>query len=596
MIKYYRKLKIQAKYTLAIILSVMIPFIILGSMFSNRLYDMVLADTIKEAQSDSAKISPLVDGVIDKITSISTGLSTSDYFMSTFYSASSEPLSTRATSDEVNEFSAKVSDLEERGFNVRAYLSIPEDNSIFSDGNFDGIFLPIAEAKGTYWYGIFQGQSIHNLFCPEKYLSQAEAKNLGDCAYITYFTTTVNSESYSCYLAVYYSSALYETVLSENLGNGSGVSYIINERQEIVATTDVALSATYRLKYDEITSSLMSSNNFVERDVLGNKVYVALYYVEKPQWFIVTVIPEAPLLDTTRHIMMEFMLIAILWVLLGVGLAIAQSRSITSRLSKVIAKMGEVRNGPPHPMEDSSKSEDEVGELISTYNYMALEMEQLIEREKRASENLRIAEFNALQAQINPHFLYNTMDMINWMAKEGRTEEVSEVVQNLSRFYKLTLSRKRSINVIADELEHVSIYVQLENMRRSDSIDLVIDMPDELTNHSIPKLTLQPIVENAIIHGIMEKDSKEGTIIITGWEEGDDILILISDDGVGIPSDKIDDILSEKPIGPTKGSNVAISNIHHRLRILYGPSYGLSYASTPGEGTEVTLRIPKLIG
>ena len=188
------------------------------------------------------------------------------------------------------------------------------------------------------------------------------------------------------------------------------------------------------------------------------------------------------------------------------------------------------------------------------------------------------------------------MDMINWMAKDGRNEEVSEVVQRLSRFYKLTLSRKNTINSIADELEHVGIYVELMNMRHGNAIDFVVDMPDELTNFTIPKLTLQPIVENSILHGILEKADKTGTIIITGWEDGDDIVILVSDDGVGIPDDKLANILSPVPVAPTKGSNVAISNIHHRLKLLYGDEYGISYSSREGMGTEVTIRIPQLIG
>ena len=120
-------------------------------------------------------------------------------------------------------------------------------------------------------------------------------------------------------------------------------------------------------------------------------------------------------------------------------------------------------------------------------------MNELIQKQAKASEDLRIAEFNSLQAQINPHFLYNTMDMINWQALQGHTEEVSTAVQNLSRFYKLTLSRKKGISTIAHEEEHVSIYISLQNMRYHDSIDLISDIPDELMEYQIPKLTLQPV-------------------------------------------------------------------------------------------------------
>lgn len=203
-----------------------------------------------------------------------------------------------------------------------------------------------------------------------------------------------------------------------------------------------------------------------------------------------------------------------------------------------------------------------------------------------------IGTFNSLQAQINPHFLYNTMDMINWMALQGRTDEISHAVQSLSRFYKLTLSRKKGISTIARELEHVAIYVQLQNMRYHDSIELITDIPDELSEYQIPKLTLQPVVENSILHGILEKESKSGTIVITGWMENEDVVLLISDDGVGISPEILSTILSGKGKSQSGGTNIAIYNTHRRLQILYGNDYGLTYSSNPGEGTEVEIRFP----
>ena len=197
-----------------------------------------------------------------------------------------------------------------------------------------------------------------------------------------------------------------------------------------------------------------------------------------------------------------------------------------------------------------------------------------------------------LKSQVNPHFLYNTMDMINWMALQGQTDEISHAVQSLSRFYKLTLSRKKGISTIARELEHVTIYVQLQNMRYHDSIELITDIPDELSEYQIPKLTLQPVVENSILHGILEKESKSGTIVITGWMENENVVLLVSDDGVGIPPEILSTILSGNGNSQSGGTNIAVYNTHRRLQILYGNDYGLTYSSKPGEGTEVEIRFP----
>lgn len=225
---------------------------------------------------------------------------------------------------------------------------------------------------------------------------------------------------------------------------------------------------------------------------------------------------------------------------------------------------------------------------------MTRKMDQLMADQAKAAEELRIAEFHSLQAQINPHFLYNTMDMINWLAQQGRTDDVSTAVQSLSRFYKLTLSRKQSISTIAQETEHATIYLEIQNMRYHNSISFVSDIPDELMEYQIPKLTLQPLIENAVLHGILEKDDKTGTIVLTGWIEDTSIVLLISDDGVGIPSEKLSAILSGNGNSTSGGTNIAVYNTHRRLQILYGPDYGLTYSSTPGSGTEVEIRIPAI--
>lgn len=269
-----------------------------------------------------------------------------------------------------------------------------------------------------------------------------------------------------------------------------------------------------------------------------------------------------------------------------------QTRSITTRISSVIHQMGQIRQGPPIALPNPT-IQDEVGELITTYNYMTTRMKNLIDQQEKTSEELRIAEFNSLQAQINPHFLYNTMDMINWMALQGHTAEISNVVQNLARFYKLTLSNKKNFNSIKNELEHVSIYVELQNMRYHNAVDFVIDIPDELHRYEIPKLTLQPLVENSILHGILEKEEKSGTIVITGWIEKNYITLLVSDDGVGIPAEKLPLLLSGTNVPASeKGNNIAVYNIHRRLKLLYGNSYGLTYSSVPNQETTVTIHLP----
>ena len=184
--------------------------------------------------------------------------------------------------------------------------------------------------------------------------------------------------------------------------------------------------------------------------------------------------------------------------------------------------------------------------------------------------------------------------MINWLSQSGQSEKVTEAVQALTRFYRLTLGSKDLISTVQDEVTHVSLYMQLQNMRYNNCAEFIADVPPELDHFSIPRLTFQPIVENALLHGIMMKEEKKGTILLTGWREENDIVFVISDDGAGIPPEKLDSLLDERTQAAVGSSSrhVGVSTTNLRLKSLYGSGYGLSFTSVPGQGTEVTVRIP----
>ncbi len=596
--QWYQDLKLQSKFTLVLLVIVAVPAFALLFFFYGRAYDMIVSYTIRQEQDQSAETAPLIEEAIQEILEVSTEISSLDFYQTLFKNTISDSFSHLAESEDAARFSEKIEDLIEDTpvTNVKIYIEVPEEaskdmDSLLSSSSLKDTFLPLSQARGTYWYGIFRGTRASSLFCPSFYLGTKEQKAYGDQAYITHASVIYDSGTYDAYLAVYYSGEGFQQILSDSLTLDGSVSYIMNERNNLVSASSNSLAGIYWLDYDKIMESYMSSNSFMEQNILGKTVYVGFYRIKQPGWFMVTVLPSAPLITQSNVLFLQFLLIYVAVLGLAFLLANFLSRSITNRISSVISQMRSVRHGPPVPM-DSPVAHDEIGDLIDTYNYMTRKMNELMEKQAKAAEDLRIAEFNSLQAQINPHFLYNTMDMINWMAQQGRTQEVCNAVQSLSRFYKLTLSRKKGISSIAKEEEHVSIYVHLQNMRYHDSISFISDIPDELMEYQIPKLTLQPVVENSILHGILEKPSKSGTIVLTGWMEDGDIVLLISDDGVGIAPDKLPVILSGEGTSISGGTNIAIYNTHRRLQVLYGTGYGLSYSSHVGLGTEVQIRIP----
>lgn len=591
----YLNLSLQTKFTIALISIVVVPAFLTVFLFYGKLYSMVVSNTIRQEQDASAKTAPLIERTMETILATTRNITGQNFFQELFYMPVSDSAEELATSNHAIDFKNAVQRLTTDSIvtDVRIYVDFPDDlKELDTYPNTENILAPLSQAKGTYWYGIFQGnRNTQEMFCPSFYLGSREKKNYGDMAYICPLSLYYHSTAYKAYLAVYYSDDKLTSILSDNLSLEGSVSYIVNERDAIVATSDLSLSGIYQLDYDTIKASFMSSNNFIERNILDTKVYAGFYSISNTDWFMVTVLPSPPLIHASNRLMIQIALIYAVFLVLALIFANVLAHSITGRLSSVIRQMQTVRHGPPTPM-DSPSAHDEIGDLIDTYNYMTRKMDELMKTQAKAAEDLRIAEFNSLQAQINPHFLYNTMDMINWMALQGQTDEISHAVQSLSRFYKLTLSRKKGISTIARELEHITIYVQLQNMRYHDSIELITDIPDELSEYQIPKLTLQPVVENSILHGILEKESKSGTIVITGWMENEDVVLLVSDDGVGIPPEILSTILSGNGNSQSGGTNIAVYNTHRRLQILYGNDYGLTYSSKPGEGTEVEIRFP----
>ena len=591
----YLNLSLQTKFTIALISIVVVPAFLTVFLFYGRLYSMVVSNTIRQEQDASAKTAPLIERTMETILATTRNITGQNFFQELFYMPVSDSAEELATSNHAIDFKNALQRLTTDSIvtDVRIYVDFPDDlKELDTYPNTANILAPLSQAKGTYWYGIFQGnRNAQEMFCPSFYLGSREKKNYGDMAYICPLSLYYHSTAYKAYLAVYYSDDKLTSILSDNLSLEGSVSYIVNERDAIVATSDPSLSGIYQLDYDTIKASFMSSNNFIERNILDTKVYAGFYSISNTDWFMVTVLPSPPLIHESNRLMIQIALIYAVFLVLALIFANILAHSITGRLSSVIRQMQTVRHGPPTPM-DSPSAHDEIGDLIDTYNYMTRKMDELMKTQAKAAEDLRIAEFNSLQAQINPHFLYNTMDMINWMALQGQTDEISHAVQSLSRFYKLTLSRKKGISTIARELEHITIYVQLQNMRYHDSIELITDIPDELSEYQIPKLTLQPVVENSILHGILEKESKSGTIVITGWMENENVVLLVSDDGVGIPPEILSTILSGNGNSQSGGTNIAVYNTHRRLQILYGNDYGLTYSSKPGEGTEVEIRFP----
>ena len=225
-------------------------------------------------------------------------------------------------------------------------------------------------------------------------------------------------------------------------------------------------------------------------------------------------------------------------------------------------------------------------------------IQQLADDIVREHEQKVKSERNALQAQINPHFLYNTLDIIVWMIENGQREDAVRAVTALARFFRVSLSKGRNIIPVRDELEHVRNYLLIQEMRYKNKFRYVIDCQPEAADLSTIKLVVQPIVENAIYHSMDFMDG-DGLIEIRAGTQDGLLTITVSDNGLGMPPEVVEGLLSQEPRPEAsrresgrKGSGIGLRNVQERIRLYFGPDYGVSIQSEPDEGTVVTLQMP----
>ncbi len=230
----------------------------------------------------------------------------------------------------------------------------------------------------------------------------------------------------------------------------------------------------------------------------------------------------------------------------------------------------------------------EIRNVSSAFNHMLWRIRQLMEQIVSEQEKKRLHELNALQAQINPHFLYNTLDSIIWMEERGRSAQAVIMVSALARLFRISISRGRNIILVHEELEHVRNYLIIQQMRFKDKFIYTIECEEELRNLHTIKLIVQPIVENAINHAMDELADTRLDIKVRAYSEGEFLCFEVSDDGIGIPFDKRKTLLTEA-VG---ASGIGLKNVHERIVLTYGQPYGLSVESEEDEGTVVTIRLP----
>lgn len=370
-----------------------------------------------------------------------------------------------------------------------------------------------------------------------------------------------------------------------SLGN-KGYVFILDKDGRIVYHPRQQLLYSGVQKEETATVLRNSTGSFISRD--KERLYT-ISRSETTGWTVVGVVYLNEMMEKSNHTKKLYVLVAMGLICIATVFSIILANMITKPIRELRASMKKVEEGNLDISLQRPNYSNEIADLISSFNVMIERIKELMDRIITEQAEKRKSELRALQAQINPHFLYNTLDSIIWMAESSKMPEVIRMTSSLSKLLRKSISKQEEFVKLTDEISYTSEYLKIQKMRYHDKLDYDICVDDEILQIPIAKLIIQPLVENAIYHGIKLKEGK-GLIQITGTREGDRAVIKVIDNGVGMSEEELDQILRERP-GEDTGK-VGVINVQRRIQLYYGKAYGLHYESTRMQGTTVSVTIP----
>ncbi len=378
-----------------------------------------------------------------------------------------------------------------------------------------------------------------------------------------------------------------KNIIENSKPGTAGFVYIMDKNNEIVYTP--VNNIVYRIKNEWIDDS---DNKIIIKNINGENYQLTKIASQYTGWKTIGVFPEKESLRVIEYIKYYSLAVAVIALIIAEILAVIFTKSIVKPIHKLKKLMKRAQEGELS-VSFKAKYNDEIGELGNSFNTMVKEINNLINLVQIEEKNKRIAEMNVLQAQIKPHFMYNTLDTIRWMAEEHKEEDIVEIIEAFTNLLRISLSKGKEIISVKEEFKHIESYLTIQKIRYEDKLNYEIIFDEGILQYKLTKLILQPLVENAIYHGIKEKRGN-GKIIVRGKIEKDYLCFNIIDNGKGIEKEVLNKINHMLRNGDIKKNELGygIFNVNERIKIIYGDEYGLNYKSVYGEGTIVELRHP----
>lgn len=384
------------------------------------------------------------------------------------------------------------------------------------------------------------------------------------------------------------SAKYFQDIMKNANITSEGLVYLMSENGRMITSSNSSILQKMQKKGILLN---YGAELFMEKRKEGQKeYYITRQNVDGASWQMILIIPENEYEDQYRFLWLSAALMLGSMIAVIVLMSYLLSGYYVGRLKKLNVEMTGLESGNLNANLPITTEEDEIEEIYHNFNGMVQEVQRLMQEHYQLGKEVKIAEVRALQAQINPHFLYNTLDLINWISMDYGAEEIGTLTWNLARFYRLSLNHGKSLISIGEEVEHVEVYVNIENYHFDNAISLEVDVPEELKSYACLNIILQPFVENAIVHGIAEKpDIESCEIRICARREEQDIVFSVQDDGPGVDVKEMQKETQQDI--RTAQHGYGVRNINFRLKLCFGEKYGVTYLESQ-KGTHVEIKIP----
>ncbi len=456
----------------------------------------------------------------------------------------------------------------------------------------DAYLKQLIEKKGT---PVWKGANYDAEGILVQFATSPEQMNKSDCILLGRAILSVDTREIIGTLIIRTNEKYFSNIYRNTYMGTDADIFVIDSEGNVVSSRNPLIPVAKKYRNLQLIGELLARDESDSKTFsfdMDEKSYLIAYApIKSAGWYVVSTIPYSYINSEARELRRTILLLSLACSILAILLSYIFTLTISKPLKRLVSAMNEVKKGNLSAVV-LDKRNDEIGEVTDNFNKMLNEIKKLMEDVKNQEIQKRKAEIETLQAQINPHFLSNTLTTVKWLASAQKADNIETIVSSLIQLLSVSMGKGEDFITIRQEIEYIKSYINIQEYRYYDKFKVVFEIEEDILNYKILKFLIQPIVENSIIHGTKSKMEQE-LIVIKGFRYENVLKITVTDNGVGIPNDKLSKLLVVGQEDRKQSfSGIGINNVNDRIRMNFGCSYGLQIESVPNLYTTVELSVP----